>query len=1010
MNDVAMDASVTTASLKDANEAIFEVMLSGKYAGRAVYLTFDVHEAQEIAKRLGVDEDSVEELCASLVGGALDRGRNPFLTVSGEARRWASEGMVGPPPFLALLHVMSHAAELMANDGEYAANAYYPRLASLVGVSSGKLRDQGKQTELFWRLLETWLAENDYELGRPTASARGTWKYVGLAMSQAIVRSTDRAAMHDLFDTYGFSNGDRLTVTDIYPYVDDWIRSSNSTARLRKAWEQKELRDRVCEIAIDEFQDWSNDILGSPTGQAKEHSRRLTLVAQVLPSFPKQRLSLHLGRSMELSEPVTGLVDAAGNSFDISNSTFGAFATISPNPMGRNNSGLAASISLNSSSYHLRWSSGLVIPLTKSSEGPYWTEIARVSIGTEIIVLVRNKKTLVEALENLLAATSTGEATYLTPQELDGIPDGWRLYKDVRIIRAADWEVDTDLEPLVPMSEGAGFVISGGLQLARGVWHSKAPPAVDLVTDSGPTWLEAQRPSIGGLQLARESRSDSRICSLPMQDLGDASYTVRGHSGTKQVAETLVVLRSAERARPLDRQMVGRLAHGEVFSAKEPPAEGFPCMIRGFIVSPKPPAIEHHAKVNADGMENVPIAGGGLDDEENGFADEDVVASQSQSCAARGHHVWRCESASVEAIASGLRKVMSTPLKMECVDCHLAVIARNRGRKKKKPEQVRSPIAHKSTRGKWDRPQKAVDLDFDLLFDALCFLGSGSWGRMDRLLVGQDIPPWTLGEMAGAWASLGLIDVSYTPGTHRPKKWSVPPPAVCATEDGQGFFSGFRCDRLIDLALEELVGLGGAASVIEQEGAPRHIGFRNVDLGDLAERIGVLEDPLGRSFSIVEQPASDLVRAITSLPGLEASLVPISTGASPRNLQFFDIEGARWRRAEAISGEGAYRFDHAGRVYVYRTADGREFMGPQQVIKLLAARQRGSRFHRYNEQSREFTSTRGAEPVGLLARALVACSGRLPRKDDSGWTIYENVQPEIGQAVLFNLYSRKLIE
>lgn len=998
-----------SASLNDANHAISEVMLSGKYAGRALYLTFDVQESREIAKRLGVDEDSVEEFCASLVGEALDKGRNPFLTANREARLWASADMVGPPPFLALLHVMSHAAELMAEDGEYAANAYYPRLASLVGISSGSLRAQGKQTALFWRLLETWLAENDYELGRPTASARGTWKYVGLAMSQAIVRSTDRAAMHDLFDTYGFSNGELFTATDIYPYVDDWIRSSGSTARLRKAWEQKDLRDRICDIAIDEVQDWSNDTLGSSNVRTKERSRRLTLVAQVLPSFPKQRLSLHLGRSTELSEPIIGFVDAAGNSFGISNSTFGAFATVSPNPMGRDNSGLAARISLNGSGYHLRWSSGLVIPLTKSREGPYWTEIARVSIGSEVIVLVRNKKTLVEALENLLAATSTGEATYLTSQELDGIPDGWRLYKDVRIIQAADWEVETDLEPLVPMSEGAGFVISGGLQLARGIWHSKAPPEIDLVTGSGPTRLEAQRPSIGGLHLARESQSDSRTCSLPMQDLGDASYTVRGYTGTKQVAETLVVLRSAERARPLDRQMVGRLAHGEIFSANEPPAEGFPCMIRGYTVSPKPPAVVLASELDAPGVAPVPTAEGALD-EESGFADEDVLAIQSQSCASRGYHIWKCESAPIEAIASGLKKVMNTPLKMECTDCHLAVIARNRGRKKKKPEQARVPIARRSARGKWERPPRSVDLDFDLLFDALCFLGSGSWGRMDRLLVGQDIPPWTLGEMAGSWASLGLIDVSYAPGTHRPKKWSVPPPAVCSTEDGNGFFSGFRCDPLIELALEELNGLGGTALVIEQEGAPRHIGFRNVDLDALAERLSSLEDPLGRSFSFVEQPALDLVRAITSIGGLEASLVPISTGASPRNLQCFDVEGARWRRAEALSGEGAYRFDHAGRVYVYRAVDGREFMGPQQVIKLLAARQRGSRLHRYDEQSQELVSTRGAEPVGLLARALVACSGRLPRKDDRGLTVFENVRPEIGQAVLFNLYSRKLIE
>lgn len=998
-----MDVSAKKSSLVDLNEAINRVMLSGKYVGRALYLTFDAKETEEIARLLGVDEDFVENFCASLVGEALDKGRNPFLTASREARLWASKGMLGPPPFLALLHVLSHAAELMANDGEYAANAYYPRLSGLVGIPADNLRAQGKKSELFWRLLEIWLAENDYELGRPTASARGTWKYVGLAMSQAIVRSTDRAALHDLFDTYGFSSGDRLTVIEIFPYIDDWIRSSGSTMRLRRAWEQKDQRQRVCEIAIDEFQDWSTVELGSANIESKKKTRRLTLIVQVLPSFPKQRLSLNIGRTVELSRAVSGLEDEAGNSYVVSNSTFGAFATVSPNPMGSTNAGLTRSFSASGGGYHLRWSAGLVIPLAKSREGPYWTQIARVSIGTDLMVLVRNKKSLVESLEKLLVAISTGEATYLTSEDLDGIPEGWRLYKDVRIIRTTEWETDTDLEPLVPLSEEAGFVVRGGVEIARGIWHSKAPPEVDLVAEAGPIRIEAHRPSSAGLRLARESQSDSRTCNLSMRDLEDASYTFRGFKEKKQIGEAIVILRSAARARPLGRQSVGQLAHHEVFSASELPRDHSGLTIQGYIVSPKLPPIEIGLGTEALHVSLVPSGEDSTGDGDDDFVNDDTLAGVSRTCAGRGYHVWICESPPT-------RVSMSSPLKMECKDCHLAVIARNRGRKKKKAEEVPTPTVRKSSRGTWERPSRSLNIDFDLLFDSLCFLGSGSWGQIEKLLVGEDVPPWAVIEISTAWSSLGLLDVAYELGTHRPKRWSVPPPTICFTGDGEGFFSGFRCDPLVELALEEVGNLGGKLSGMDQESAPCHLGFLDVDPRDLAGRLEPLEGPLGRSFSVVEQPALDLISAANSIAGLDASLLPISTGASPRNLQYFDVESVRWRLLDTVTGEGAYRFDHAGRVYVYRTLDGREFMGPQQVIKLLAARHSGKRLHGYDEHSRQFASTRGAEPVGLLARALVACSGRLARMGDDGKTIFENVPPEIGNAVLFNLYSRKLIE
>lgn len=1002
MNTLMVETE-TAVSIENINEAICLVLLKGKYAGRALYLTLDSHEITELANLLGISEDVVENTIADVVGQHLDRGRNPFLTVSREARDWASAGMVGNPPFVALLHVLSHAAEHMADDGRYAANAYYPRLASLVQLPSAKLRANGKHTALFWRLFETWLAENDFELGRPTASGKGTWKYVGLAMSQAIVRTVDREALHELFESYGFSSGDRFSTDEIHPYLEDWIRSSHSTSRLRKVWEQKDLRERICEIAIDEFQDWSTGHSRSSIGEAVQKSRRLTLVAQVVPSFPTPKLSMHLGRTVELSQTVSGLEDKLGNRYSVSNSTFGAFATVSPNPMGRANSGLSRTFSAKSSDFHLHWSSGLIIPLVESGEGPYWTEIARASFGIPHMVLVRNKPAIVEKLEALLEATSTGEATYFTSADVIGIPEGWRLYRDIRIISAPTSNIVNDLLPLVPISRETGISVAGGMQLARGIWHSAVPPTVNFFAQSAPTRLEAHRPSDHGLRLSRENQSDSRTCHINLKNLEDASYTVRGFNDKVQLDEKLILLRSAARARPLARRSFEKLVYTGILSASEESSNEQKVFASGNVVTPKPIVIEISSVVEANCQMEIPSGEAGPDIEPDDFVNDEVVSQEPLSCAARGHHVWKCES-------PPKRVSMSTPLKMECKDCNLAVIARNRGKKKTQIANAKSVVTRNLNRGTWKNPSIDLNIDFDLLFDALCFLGSGSWGRLDKILAGNDLPAWGFGELAGTLSSLGLIDVAYGHETHRPIKWSVPPPAICMTGKGMGFLSGFRCEPLTDLIFESIKATGGNCFVKEQRRAPSVLGFASVEVQELSERIRALKDPLGRPISLIERPALDLARALTSLAGFASVLTPISTGASLRNLQKFEAVNARWRSIENISCEGAYRFDYSGRSYVYCAPDGRKFLGPQQVIKLLAARQEKIRLHRYDSVNRKFLSTRGAEPIGLLSRALVACSGRVPRSGDNGMTYYEEVDPEVGFTVIDMMYSRKIIE
>lgn len=54
------------------NDALNKAFVSGRYRGRALYLTLD-NQARSVAAQLSVDEGEVEEACSRAVGGFLDR-------------------------------------------------------------------------------------------------------------------------------------------------------------------------------------------------------------------------------------------------------------------------------------------------------------------------------------------------------------------------------------------------------------------------------------------------------------------------------------------------------------------------------------------------------------------------------------------------------------------------------------------------------------------------------------------------------------------------------------------------------------------------------------------------------------------------------------------------------------------------------------------------------------------------------------------------------------------------
>ncbi|RYD75739.1 MAG: hypothetical protein EOP84_17840 [Verrucomicrobiaceae bacterium] len=126
-----------------------------------------------------------------------------------------------------------------------------------------------------------------------------------------------------------------------------------------------------------------------------------------------------------------------------------------------------------------------------------------------------------------------------------------------------------------------------------------------------------------------------------------------------------------------------------------------------------------------------------------------------------------------------------------------------------------------------------------------------------------------------------------------------------------------------------------------------------------------------------------------------------------RGLERFDCVSGRWSEVESTNSAGAYRFDHSGMTYAFRGADGVATSGPHEIVKLKAARHSGVHLHYYDHNRMAFLSALGAEPPGLLARALVACSGDLPTIEGRT-SVYGSVPPSIAAVILHILYERPI--
>ena len=257
---------------EEVNAAVNEIFfLSGRSGNQPVYLDIEDDVRGVLSDRLSVEPSNLDAEIGRAVAQTIVNGHRggggPYVWHIRKLRDWLEAGRSDAPPFTAFLCALSIAAERMRSDSNFSANNYYQRLFEILGVDDErarkKLRSSARYTRWFWRALNQWLEDHDHRFGRPTArTVNNAWKYVGYAVSQALIRDADRKKLHGMFVQFGFSPHEKFSEPEMQLHLADWMSGHGSSPWLKRLWSNPDLRERISNTALVELETWDGTELG----------------------------------------------------------------------------------------------------------------------------------------------------------------------------------------------------------------------------------------------------------------------------------------------------------------------------------------------------------------------------------------------------------------------------------------------------------------------------------------------------------------------------------------------------------------------------------------------------------------------------------------------------------------------------------------------------------------------------------------------------------------------------
>lgn len=1003
------------------NNAIAEEYFTGKWAGVPVYLNLDRSILEQIGQSMSRTRDDPQDAFVKAVRATLyleTLGHSTFSQHRKHFYQWNRGDRMGPPPFIGILGFFSLVASNMITDEQYRSTNYTDRLCDLLKVKGEKNRKRIKanfseDSHIFWGGLNLWLDNQEGSLGLPTAYAFDYRVNVGIPIAQALVRAQDRQSLQQFFLDYRLDPGQRLSIPDMVESLGEWIPSNMGiSSSLRRLWRNKGYQNRIASIACQELEEWTGEI--AQENGSSSNSSSLSLLGY-LRSHPVPQLVLQLRVNTAQGSPAGKYKDVTTSKVYILEAYEQRWAPLSPLPPVAD--AMITYLKLQTKEgYILQHNPRRIVPLKLDEANRVYIESHRTEINEQHILLVH--QTLAEAAISHLKHTAIGK--FKVRSDIQGLPDDWILITNVLIIKSIDPKND-DLAVLVPRGRYQ-LTLAGGFSLpGRKVYDVRTPPMVKLAAPyeaSIDLSIESTRLLAPHEPLSIEFPSMKSIerVNIKKYNLIEGDYRVKLFKRTKSRTQTLATiqfrLRSSTYPRPVSSDQQHWLCHdlrdspAGALSAREMKQPSNIITIRGAII-PEISDSKLTDKIHPSGA-TITNWGNPSDDHD----DPPVITSSSviaQNCFITGAHYWLLEEQSQrQKYVFGICKLCG------CEKWHLSIrklkpdlekrinwikdIQKSKDVQKDQSEKAPAAVPN-------NRNDNLIDLTMDNLLDALTFSRRGSWLEFKRLASQIDDSPWFPIESARMLSALGHIELSLDRHTMRPSSWSISPSTLALLPNGvDAILCGARWPELLERIQEDTEAIGGSVEFANNGLGPQTIVVRHLDQQGLRlvtkSTTDALTDTLPFQFqlTLTEKAGIKLAQQLPVLRDIAKVLPTISP--SERQADFFDINSGKWKHNnDHAQSPGAYRITTYPWTFAWRSKLNNELrVGDSRVVKYLAGADLQTPLLAYDQPNKRLIAPLGAALPGLYERAVVLCSGFLP-KANKHLLYYESV-PEVVASVI----------
>ena len=1022
------------------NDAIAEVIFNQDGAGLPVYLDINEEEVAAISAILSIDPSDYEKHLVSAVIGTpkSDGWKKIFTEFAWSAKKWTKAGnLMDVPPTLALLAVLSKAAEVMASETDISGANYYRRLSALLGCSGnetdlgGRYRDHAIE---LWETLRQWLGAWEGERGLSTVpipkssnpSGKDFKWAIQMPISQARLRDADRQDLHRMFDHHGLDPVSNISIEVMSIFLDNWATSPYSTQNIKKIWRIEDYRESLASAAITELRMWT----GRPSGEGEFGFRLLLSANKALrtglrfgfnlemrcnPALTMRTVSIEMGGGVSQESDVFGV---ARGRFRLSDPGFFEPGSLISRPikMRVKDTELVAARKVRQ-----------VIPMMLDEQHQFIEVDALSMDGVFGILMVSEVPGITsskfkEQWESILNEIARPGWSVITSDEegVNGLPEGWIFIRDVEVmtVRTSKEPIYIALNALLPQAMPS-------LQFSRGLripgqqerWLVSHLPEVKAsfptdeslticISDANSQVIKefALNQRAGIVSLSEINLSEGRyFLSMKISDgsiVGRKMLTLVGPSTPNAWAELKSYVLGYQ---------IGQTNMPSAMSAVELMQISSSNAVQGFRfmgvsqcngVEMNPPSL-------APWNEKFVIESA---EEEIKRSQVSIKTEDRESCFYTGMHTF------IGPIWWGVTPPRGSVLKLRCSSCGVSKIQSAipvyKWNQKPTPQKqdVSTPtLKHLNYKSIPPVPMKASG-KWDLAFEAMCFMRNGKNADI-QTIINQlvDDEDFNIERFTHGAQLLGLIDLSLDE-SFVVKKWSVSPACVVMISKTKGFLSGYRSPDLVAKIESRIQHVGGQLEQFENKGLPNSLIFTLQNEEDVSSVVEGIIDPVSKQqISITSDIASIIAKEVGSISQLIDSSPKIRIPSYIR-LKHWDHAQTKWVDTEDPRSAGATQYVGYGNKYSYSDiavdVDGYVTSGSVRTVKLKSAQKTKVPLVYYDTETKQFFARLGAELPGLYGRSLVAASGLAPLEDlTKRVVVYSGVEPQLARLIYGQLMS-----